>query len=168
MCLWQDVHDKIGWWGVTLGLSKNPPWCDWLHQIWAWLVWTSSTDKVINQELRCAAVVCSEELPVGRWVREGNLLLAQVGAVNEVVPEEGNTRRNYRFKYIFLWHFTSTLWTLIWTVRNRGGDRQVGVQQERWTQRFNRLRWGAVYIGDWRSERYTPKPTGSALHNEIL
>lgn len=42
--------------------------------------------KVINQKLRRAKVLCGEELPVGGGVGERDLILAQVRAVNEVVP----------------------------------------------------------------------------------
>lgn len=48
------------------------------HHIWTWFRRTRSTDKVINQELRGAAVMCGEELPIRRGVRESNLLFAQV------------------------------------------------------------------------------------------
>lgn len=49
-------------------------------------------DKIIHQKLRRAKVMRRKQLPVGGGVREGDLVLAQVGAVRKVVPAVGRKK----------------------------------------------------------------------------
>lgn len=54
------------------------------------------TDKIIHQKLRGAKVMCRKQFPIGGGVWEGDLVLAQVGAVHEVVPAVAGGRRKKR------------------------------------------------------------------------
>lgn len=51
-------------------------------------------DKIINQKLRRAKVMRRKQFPIRGGVREGDLVLAQVGAVRKVVPVVGRKKRN--------------------------------------------------------------------------
>lgn len=51
-------------------------------------------DKIIHQKLRRAKVVGRKQFPVRRGVGEGDLVLAQVGAVRKVVPAVGGQKTN--------------------------------------------------------------------------
>ena len=50
----------------------------------------SSTHKVINQKLRSAKIICGKEFSIRGGVGESDLIFAQVGTENEVVPAQRN------------------------------------------------------------------------------
>lgn len=51
-------------------------------------------DKIIHQKLRRAKVMRREQFPIWSGVGEGDLVLAQVGAVRKVVPVVRRQRKN--------------------------------------------------------------------------
>lgn len=55
-------------------------------------------DKIIHQKLGCFKVMRRKQFPIGGGVGEGDLVLAQVGAVRKVVPAMGRKKKNENMK----------------------------------------------------------------------
>lgn len=58
------------------------------------LRWVRPADKIIHQELRRGKVMRRKQFPIWSGVGEGDLVLAQVGAIRKVVPAVRRQKKN--------------------------------------------------------------------------